>query len=87
MPWKESCTMDEKIKFIAILMDKPDMCMSRLCQAFDISRKTGYKWLKRYLADKENGLRDLSRRPHANANAIEQHLMNKIIEARGSFPY
>jgi len=34
-----------------------------LCKRFGISRKTGYKWLKRYREAKESGLRDRSRRP------------------------
>lgn len=38
--------MDERIKFIARLLDGDKM--AALCREFNISRKTGYKILKRY---------------------------------------
>jgi len=36
--------------------------MSELCRRFEISRKTGYKWLRRYRAEDLCGLADRSRR-------------------------
>ncbi|TPL63608.1 helix-turn-helix domain-containing protein, partial [Mesorhizobium sp. B2-4-3] len=38
--------MDERLKFIARLLDGEKMAV--LCRDFDISRKTGYKILARY---------------------------------------
>jgi transposase InsO family protein len=38
--------------------------MTELCQRFQISRKTGYKWVKRFRIEGEAGLADRSRRPH-----------------------
>ena len=46
MPWKECNQMDERLKFIARLLDGDKMAV--LCREFNISRKTGYKTLKRY---------------------------------------
>ena len=46
MPWKETCVMDERMRFIARLLDGESM--SRLCEEFGISRKTGYKIWNRY---------------------------------------
>jgi hypothetical protein len=40
--------MDERVKFIARLLDGE--AMSRLCEEFEISRKTGYTILQRYRA-------------------------------------
>ena len=37
--------MDERVKFIARLLDGE--AISRLCEEFEISRKTGYKILQR----------------------------------------
>lgn len=37
--------MDERVNLIAVLDDE---AMSRLCEEFAISRKTGYKILNRY---------------------------------------
>ena len=55
MPWKECNLMDERIKFIARLLDGEKM--TSLCREFGISRKTGYKIFHRY---KDCGLEGLS---------------------------
>ena len=41
MPWKECSVMDERLRFVAQLLDGE--AMSEVCRAFGISRKTGYK--------------------------------------------
>ena len=46
MPWNERNRTDKRIKFVARLLDGESM--SRLCQEFGISRKTGYKIFNRY---------------------------------------
>jgi helix-turn-helix protein len=51
MPWKECSVMDERLRFVARLLDGE--AMSEVCRAFGISRKTGYKIFERY---KEHGL-------------------------------
>jgi hypothetical protein len=54
VPWKECNQMDERLKFIARLLDGEKMTV--LCRQFGISRKTGYKILTR---DNEIGLEGL----------------------------
>ena len=46
MPWKECSVMDERLRFVAKLLDGESM--TELCREFGISRKTGYKILTRY---------------------------------------
>jgi transposase len=46
MPWRECNVMDERVKFVARLLEGEKM--AALCREFDISRKTGYKILERY---------------------------------------
>ena len=41
MPWKECHVEDERLRFVARLME--GQAMSTLCSEFGISRKTGYK--------------------------------------------
>ena len=41
MPWKECNVMDERLQFVARLLDGEKMAV--LCREFGISRKTGYK--------------------------------------------
>jgi len=62
MPWKETTTMSLRTEFIH-LAGLAEANISQLCRSFGISRKTGYKWLKRYRENGESGLADRSRRP------------------------
>ena len=39
MPWKECNMMDERVKFVARLLEGEKMAV--LCREFDISRKAG----------------------------------------------
>ena len=56
MPWKECHVEDERLRFVARLME--GRAMSALCAEFGISRKTGYKIYERY---KHWGLRGLTK--------------------------
>jgi transposase-like protein len=51
--------MDQRIRFIREYLED-DRFFRELCQEFDISRKTGYKWVERYLSGR-------SQRPHGQA--------------------
>jgi transposase InsO family protein len=63
MPWVETCRMDQRIQFV-VLASQADCSFSHLCRDFGVSRKTGYKWLKRYREALRLGdLREESRRP------------------------
>jgi hypothetical protein len=57
MPWKECSVMDERLKFVARLLEGE--AMSDVCREFGISRKTGCKIFNCY---KEHGLEALSDR-------------------------
>ena len=46
MPWKECKPMDERLRFIARLLEGEQM--TSLCREFGISRVTGYKIYNRY---------------------------------------
>jgi transposase len=55
MPWKETSLMEERLRFVARLLEGEDM--SDVCREFGISRKTGYKIFNRY---KDDGLEALT---------------------------
>ena len=78
MPWKETCPMDERLKFIADYL-KDEWNLSDLCQYYGISRKSGYKWLARYLADGPSGLHDRSRAPNHHPNAVHKMIQERIV--------
>ena len=84
MPWKESCPMDERLRFVARLIDGDRM--SELCREFGISRKTGYKIWKRYRNVGVQGLTDRSRRPCRLANQLAPQVENTIVHLRREKP-
>jgi transposase len=61
MPWQECSNVDERMRFVARLLDGDKMAV--LCREFDISRKTGYKLYARYKECGLEGLTDRSPRP------------------------
>ena len=81
MPWKETCTMDERVKFIGEWLSG-EYPMRALCEAYGISRKTAYKWAERYRSDPEQGLLDRSRAPHHRPHAIDPAIAEALIGLR-----
>lgn len=85
MPWSETSPMDQKVQFVAdYLRDTFDM--SELCQRYGISRKTGYKWIKRYIEHGPEALEERSRRPRTSPNRTASDIEAKIIEVRRRHP-
>src|SRR3954470_24076528 len=62
MPWRESRVVEERLRFV-VAASRKEGSFSDLCREFDISRQTGYTWLKRYVEGGSSQLVDRSRRP------------------------
>jgi len=60
--------------------------MTELCADYQISRKTGYKWIARYETSGPRGLHDRSRRPHHHPLATEPKLVDALVELRKRHP-
>ena len=80
MPWRECCKMDERLRFVARLLEGEKMAV--LCREFDISRKTGYKIFRRYKDCGLQGLTDRSRRPYRHANRLAFQIETLIVELK-----
>ena len=85
MPWKVCNPMDERLKFIARLLDGDQM--APLCREFGISRKTGYKILTRYNEIGLDGLTDRSRRPYRHANQLPTQIETLIVRCKQDKPH
>ena len=85
MPWKESSVMDERLRFIARLLEGE--AMTDLCIEFGISRKTGYKIYDRYKKSGAEALSDRSRRPWRYANQLPPQLEAQIVGLKRSKPH
>jgi len=80
MPWQEQTMMSLKAAFVSEYSG--DGSMSRLCRKYGISRKTGYKWLNRFMVQGEAGLNDLRTcRPDRN-RTYEQVIWDEIFALR-----
>lgn len=62
MSWKETCQVEERLKFIAAWLSGEES-RSSLCERSGVSRKTGYKWAARYKREGLDGLADRSHAP------------------------
>ena len=85
MPWKECNQMDERLKFIARLLDGEKM--AAVCRDFNVSRKTGYKILRRYNDVGLEGLTDRSRRPYRHANQLPVQIEMLIVRCKQDKPH
>jgi transposase len=82
MPWKECKPMDERIRFIARLLEGEKMAL--LCRDFGISRVTGYKIFNRYKDCGLNALYDRSRAPYRQADRMDTQTPEKKRHATDS---
>jgi putative transposase len=84
MPWKECHPMDERLRFVARLLEGEKM--APLCAEFGISRKTGYKIFDRYKDCGVQALTDRSRRPYRQANRLPAQLEAVIVRLKREYP-
>jgi transposase len=85
MPWKASSVMEERLRFVARLLEGEPM--TDLCQEFGISRKTGYKIFTRYQEHGCAALTDRSRRPVRYANQLPHQIEGLIVTLKRDKPH
>ena len=85
MPWRKVDTVDLRREFIA-LAEHSAIRFSDLCLRYNISRKTGYKWLNRFRSHGYDGLADRSRRPANHPHQTPPAIEDLVIELRRSHP-
>jgi putative transposase len=84
MPWQECSKVDERLRFVARLLEGEKMAV--LCREFDISRKTGYKIFSRYKDCGLEGLTDRSRRPLRQGCRLPFQIENLILQLKREHP-
>ena len=85
MPWKEQTLVSLRLEFVKqALMN--DTNLSQLCREYGISRKTGYKWLRRYLEEGPEGLLDRSRCPHHSPQRTPPEVEQQVLQVRDKHP-
>lgn len=85
MAWRETDRVSERRKFVEGHRSGR-LRMTELCARFGISRKTGYKLIKRFEAEGLAGLWDRSRAPRSSPNRTAPEVEGRIIELRKEYP-
>src|SRR5436309_13799949 len=83
MPWRKSSVMEEKLRFV-LEYEQRQRTMSELCQRYEISRETGYVWLRRYRAASWEGLLEQSRATQRHGNQTPEKIEKMVRDLRGA---
>ena len=86
MPWQELSPMDLRLKFVKDWLSEL-YTMTELADAYDVSRKTGYKWVARYERGGRGALGDQSRRPRSHPATTDAAIVERLVGARRRFPH
>jgi putative transposase len=81
MSWDISDIEHRRMDFVLIARE-PEVSMSEACRQFEVSRKTGYKWLRRYKEHGLSGLANVSRRPRSSPLQVSGDVAIEIINLR-----
>jgi transposase InsO family protein len=85
MAWKTMDIHEQRVRFVVAATQRARP-FSALCAEFEISRPTGYLWLKRYRELGVRGIAEQSRRPHRSPRRTGAALERKVVRARQDHP-
>jgi putative transposase len=81
MTWKKVTVAMRRLRFVKLAV-QAQKSMSVLCREFGWSRRTGYKWKRRFERDGLRGLRDGSRRPKRSPRKTSELWRRRIRQLR-----
>lgn len=85
MPWKEATAMSLRADFVTLARGE-NRNLRALCRDFEISPRTGYKWLHRSEVGGHAPLADLSRRPHTSPTRTSTEVEAQVLALRDRHP-
>jgi transposase InsO family protein len=81
MPWKANSVMEARARMV-LEYERGEVTMTELCQAYEVTRETGYYWLRRYRSGGLESLGDLGREPKRHPNQTAAELEQRVLELR-----
>lgn len=81
MPWKDTSIIGQRWQLVKALLRR-EHSVSGLCRSLGISRKTAYKWLRRFTEGGRRELKDHSRRPQRVPLRMRRKWIERIAQAR-----
>ena len=85
MPWQELSPVNLRMRFVTD-WQRDCWTMTELCADYQISRKTGYKWVDRFETAGPPGLQDQARRPVHSPLATDPALVGMLVALRTRHP-
>jgi transposase InsO family protein len=85
MAWKTMDVQEQRVRFVVEATQKA-RTFRALCAAYEISRPTGYLWLKRYRELGVAGIAEQSRKPHRSPWQTGVELERRVVEVRKIYP-
>jgi putative transposase len=85
MPWTKTTPMTERRSFLELYQTRL-WRMTERCTRFNIRRKTGYKWLRRYSQEGLSGLQEKSRAPLSCPHRSAPEVAAVLVEAKPLHP-
>jgi transposase InsO family protein len=73
--------MEEKLRFV-FEHELRERTMTELCARYEITRQTGYVWLRRYRESGAAGLLEYSRAAHRHHNQTPEEIEQQVLELR-----
>lgn len=85
MSWMNTSDSSEKLRFIGDWL-KSEFYFSELCERYQVSRKTGYKLVKRYKEEGEQAFQAKSHSRHYHPNAIAYNIQQTLLDVKIRHP-
>ena len=85
MAWGTVNVDEQRMRFV-VSASRGGKSMRELCEEFEISRPTGYEWLRRYKAGGIAGVAERSRRPWNNPTQTARKIEERVVELREQRP-
>src|SRR5713101_6703000 len=85
MAWRTNNVQEQRVEFV-VAASRKEKSLTELCAEFEISRPTGYGWLKRYQARGIAGMQEESRRPHHSPARTVTGLEQRVVVLRRKRP-
>ncbi len=81
MPWRETEVVKFREEFVLKALGNV-MPFTQLCTEYDVSRKTGYKWMDRFKQGGLPALYDQSRKPRSSPDALDESIVCELIRIK-----
>jgi transposase InsO family protein len=85
MAWKTVEIQEQRVRFV-VSASRREKSLQELCREFEISRPTGYEWLRRYQAGGLAAVEERSRRPQHSPRQTRGEVEQRVVQLRQERP-